>query len=60
MEAFGDALTGPTDEAVELALEAWGAEGWEVVSPVQRESSLRITGIAYQPTGSAGRRSLVA
>ncbi len=53
---FGSAWSGVNDEELEILLDSWGEEGWDVfeVSPITNSSKVRIT--AKRPLTTSTRR----
>jgi len=56
VQTFGGALGGPKDDALTMALDEWGAEGWEVISANNLDSSQKVRVIARRPLSRAASR----
>lgn len=57
VQTFGGAMGGPKDDALTLALDEWGAEGWEVISVHNLDSSQKVRVVARRPLSRATHRS---
>ncbi len=56
VETFGTAFRSPHDEELTAGLNAWGEEGWEVVSVYQMENSVKVRVVARRPLTREARR----
>lgn len=55
-ETFGSAWSGLKDQALEAALNEWGAEGWEVINAIAIPGSNKVKVIAKRPLSERSRR----
>jgi len=56
VQTFGGGLSGPKDDALMEALNDWGAEGWEVISAHNLDSSPKVRVVARRPLSRTARR----
>ncbi len=56
VQTFGGGLSGPKDDALTMELDEWGAEGWEVISVHNLDSSQKVRVVARRPLTRATRR----
>jgi hypothetical protein len=49
VRSFGSMWSAPKPDEMELVLQEWGTDGWEVVSAFNSESSNKVTLIAKRP-----------
>ncbi len=56
VQTFGGAIGGPKDDALTIALDEWGEEGWEVFSVHNLDSSQKVRVVARRPLTRATRR----
>jgi hypothetical protein len=56
VQTFGSALGGPKDDALTMTLDEWGAEGWEVISVHNLDSSQKVRVVARRSLTRAARR----
>lgn len=56
VSTFGSAWSGVNDEELEILLDSWGEEGWEVVevSPITNSNKVRM--VAKRPLTTSTRR----
>ena len=55
-QTVGSVIKGPKDEEVAALLNAWGAEGWELVAAVSQSGGSAIKLVAKRPLSTTARR----
>ena len=56
VQTVGGAIGGPKDDALTILLDEWGAEGWEVISVHNLDSSQKVRVVARRPLTRAAQR----
>lgn len=56
VRSFGGALRAAKDEQIEVELNRWGEEGWEVLAAAPREGTFRLMVVARRPLTLEARR----
>ena len=56
VQTIGGAIGGPKDDALTILLDEWGADGWEVISANNLDSSQKVRVIARRPLSRVTRR----
>ena len=56
VQTVGGAIGGPKDDALTIFLDEWGAEGWEVISANNLDSSQKVRVIDRRPLSRAASR----
>lgn len=56
VDTIGSALHSPKDEELEILLNEWGEDGWEVISIITPTGSNKIRIVARRPLTEVNRR----
>ena len=56
VQSLGTALKNPKDEEIEVALNEWGEEGWEVFNVIQHSGTNKVRIVARCPLTDRARR----
>ena len=54
--SLGSVLKAPKDEELEIILDEWGQDGWELISVIRGENTNRLKLIAKRPLTFSQRR----
>ena len=54
--SLGSIIRSPKDDELEILLDEWGQDGWELISAVRGENTNRLTLIAKRPLTRSSRR----
>lgn len=59
VQSFGSALRGVKEADLEAELNAWGEDGWEVVSAAPTQRTNKLVVVAKRPVSSGSRHRRV-